>query len=110
MRRDPADRPTETAAARMFASVLPLLSSAEPEQSGPAHPPTAASQALSSAGPGAPAPKSTSRPRSAGDRELAAAASPPAIAAPAVAATAAENQAPALARPSAGGSAKAGAP
>jgi hypothetical protein len=112
MRRDPSSRPTAPAAARMFAYVLPLLSAAEPEQSAPAHPPTAASQARPSPRAGAPAPvnprdaarasgsSGPAKPEAA--RELAAAATPAAIAppAPAVAATTPEKRAPAIARPS----------
>src|SRR5580704_2911642 len=85
LRRDPSSRPTASAAARMFAYVLPLLS-AEPESSGPAHPPTAASRARPSAGDIAPAPErrpggrrgsgSSGSPKPEAARELAAAATP----------------------------------
>jgi len=115
LRRDPSTRPTAPAAARMFAYVLPLLSAAETESPSPAHPPTAASQARPSARAAAPAP--VRRPADAPAkpepvRELAAAATPAAIAAPApaVAATTPEDRAPAMARAAARPPAKAQAP
>jgi hypothetical protein len=105
LRRDPSSRPTASAAARMFAYVLPLLS-AEPESSGPAHPPTAASQARPWAAP----PAGPAKPEPA--RKLAAAAAPAAIAAPApaIAATTPENRASAMARPPASPPAEARTP
>jgi tRNA A-37 threonylcarbamoyl transferase component Bud32 len=133
LRRDPSSRPTATAAARMFAYVLPLLSATESESPAPAHPPTAASPARPSAGaiarsparpPGrVPASGSSGPAKPEPARELAAAAAPAAIAAPAVAApapapaaavavaaTTAEDGASAIARPSVRRSAEGRAP
>jgi len=106
MRRDPSTRPTASAAARMFAYVLPLLSAAEPEPPAAPHPPTVQSQALPAAGPpervkpAAAASRSSSPARPDSARELPAAAAPAAIAAPtpAIAATTPEDRAPAVAR------------